>query len=317
MGKRLITLPKPLEARWEGYSNILPVFRSSFKAELALLQPSKDGDTADLTSIRLIEAGLNHTELIKVAANFDVQKSANTLRGTVRQAKNALNLIAATCREGVHPRESGGHAIPFSLTQELLCLLDISDVYRTPSDNARRQPVRPCPSMAQELYDRLLLARRHARWLPALRKRALLLGVSPSGTNGNTTRQRPWYITDSELSVLLEPVVVEMRACLEYVESFCRFLETTTGGSRGRDYDWVDLSELRTCVFKLMGFWPHDVEHNYPGYAFDLPSDLGLLLYPQLQISLDRGEMVQNLEEVVLGPGWDRLMRLEVIARGR
>jgi hypothetical protein len=285
---------------------------------MTLLQTFKDGDVADLASIRLIEAGLDHTELVKLSADFDVQKPAVFLRRTVRRAKDAFKLFATSIHgEDISPREPGGHAVSFSLIQELLRLLDISGAYRTPSDNARRQPVWPCPFAAQGFYDRLLLARRHAWWLPVLPKRILLLGGrggGRSGKNGSTSRRRSWYIADSELSVLLEPVIVEMRACLEYVESFCRLLETTTRGRR-RDEYWVDLSELRTCVLKLMGFWPHDVEEDYPGYAFDLPSGLGMLLFPQ--ICLDRDEMMDNLEELVLGPGWDRLMRLEVIARGR
>lgn len=283
---------------------------------MALLQTFKDGDVADLASI-LIEAGFDHTELITLSADLDVQKPAVSLRRTVRRVKDALKRFATgTHGEGISPREPRGHAIPFPLIQELLRLLDMSDAYRTPSDNARRQPVRPCPFAAQGLYDRLLLARRHSWWLPVLPKRALLLGGrgnGRSGKNGNTSRRRSWYIADSELSVLLEPVIAEMRACLEYVESFCRLLETTTRGRR-RDEYWVDLSELRTCVLKLTGFWPHGVGEDYPGYAFDLPSGLGMLLFPQ--ICLDRDEMMENLEELVLGPGRDRLVRLEVIARG-
>ncbi|ROV94184.1 hypothetical protein VSDG_05707 [Cytospora chrysosperma] len=279
---------------------------------MALLQTFKDGDVADLASIH---------ELIKFSEDFDVQKPAGSPRRTVGRVKDAFKRFAtSTHGEGISSRGFRGHAIPFSSIQELLRLLDISDAYRTPSDDARRQPVRPCPFAAQGLYDRLLLARRHAWWLPVLPKRVLLLGGGGGGgggrsrKNGNTSRRRSWYIADSELSVLLEPVVVEMRACLEYVESFCRLLETTTRGRR-RDEYWVDLSELRTCVLKLTGFWPHGVEEDYPGYAFDLPSGLGMLLFPQ--ICLDRDEMMENLEELVLGPGRDRLMRLEVIARGR
>lgn len=69
-------------------------------------------------------------------------------------------------------------------------------------------------------------------------------------------------------------------------------------------------------MFKLMGFWPRDVVGDHPGCAFDLPSGLSMLLYPQ--ICLDRDEMVGNLGEVVLGPGWDGLRAvLDVLLRGR
>lgn len=312
MGKYLVSLPKHVGIQWESHANITPAFRS-FRAELALLKSSKPGDIEDLASVKLSEAGLDHTELVKLAVNAGVPKAANTLRKTVRQAKRAFKLFATTHKGGLTPRD----AIPLPLIQELCCLLDISDVYRTPLNDARRQPAKPCPFAAQELYDRLLLARRRAWWVPALPTRTLLGGGGGGGRRGKdrgNPQRRPWYITDSELARLLEPVVGEMRACLEYVESFCRFLRTTAGERRRGIGAWGDLSELRTCVFKLMGFWPHDVEEDYPGYAFDLPSELCMLLYPQVCLDLD--EMVNNLEEIVLGPGWDSLRRLEAIACG-
>lgn len=238
--------------------------------------------------------------------------SVNPLRRTVRQAKNAFNYFITTHREGVTPGTTQGRAIPLSLITELLCLIDISDAYRTPS-NACRQPAKPCPFAAQELYGRLLLARRHAWWLHAVPKGVLpLVGRRK---DDNRSGRRPWYIADADLPGLLEPVALEMRRCLEHVESFCGSLSSKT--STGVGHDLLNLSELRACVFQLMGFWPHDVRGGYLGCAFDLPSELAMLLYPQ--ICLDRDEMAENLEKVVLCPGWDCLYKLEDMldVRGR
>lgn len=85
----------------------------------------------------------------------------------------------------------------------------------------------------------------------------------------------------------------------------------------GSSCSWVvvDLSPLRATVFQLMGYWPRDVARDSPVYAWDLPTDLAFLLYyPEGGIWVE--ELVGNLREVVLEPGWACLRRLEGILGG-
>lgn len=58
------------------------------------------------------------------------------------------------------------------------------------------------------------------------------------------------------------------------------------------------------------------MEHDAEAWAFGLPEDLVRLLYPQGG-RFDHGEMAMNLDEVVIGPGWEGLAELEGIVRSR
>ncbi|KAH8754116.1 hypothetical protein F5883DRAFT_187039 [Diaporthe sp. PMI_573] len=190
--------------------------------------------------------------------------------------------------------------LPLSVIELLLTQLSI----RAPARNKEgdedfvgaRSPARPCPTSADQLYDRLVysrdVARRRKCHHPAAR------------------HELAYCVTWAELPWLLEPVLAEMKACLDYMETFRGRLNLETEGC---DY-WLDMSHLRRCIFRLMGFWPHDIEHDLEAWAFGLPEDLTRLLYPQCG-RFDHEEMAFNLDEVIIGPVWDRLFKLENIVR--
>lgn len=233
-------------------------------------------------------------------------------RRAFRHAQIAVNQLIQRRRGADVPRGEDDR-LPLPMIELLLAHLDI----RGAADEAGNQvffevraPARPCPSSADEPYDRLAYSRAVARRESSHSSlaRRLLGSCDPAARRPDLE----FCVTWAELPRLLEPVIAEMRVCLGYVAAFRSLLDLK---SEGCDH-WLDLSQLRTCVFRLTGYWPHDVEHDAEAWAFGLPEDLVRLLYPQGG-RFDHGEMAMNLDEVVTGPGWEALAKLEGIARSR
>lgn len=193
--------------------------------------------------------------------------------------------------------------LPLPVIELLLAHLDIRGAARNKEDeedfDVARSPARPCPTSADELYDRLVYSRDVARRRRSHRPLAwrVLGSCDPAARH-----DLAYCVTWAELPRLLEPVVAEMKACLGYMEAFRNCLNLK---AEGCDY-WLDLSPLRQCVFRLTGFWPHDIEHDFEAWAFGVPEDLTRLLYPQCGW-FDHEEMAFNLDEVIIGPTWDKL----------
>lgn len=168
-----------------------------------------------------------------------------------------------------------------------------------------RAPERPHPTSAGGLYDRLICSRDAAQWHSFHPLASWLLRCDLAARFDAAS-----CITWTELPGLLRPVIEEMRACLSYIEAFQSRLDLETLGC---DY-WLDLSQLRQSVFRLTGFWPRDTGHDHEAWAFGLPEDLARLLYPQCG-KFDHADMSLNLDEIVVGPAWDKLLKLEAITR--
>ncbi|KAK7720912.1 hypothetical protein SLS64_001205 [Diaporthe eres] len=228
-----------------------------------------------------------------------------------RHAQLAVNqFIQRRQMANVSPRRDEDERLPLTVIELILAHLDIRDAAAEVDSQGLygvRAAAMPCPTSAAELYDRLVYSRAVAR-----------RGSSPSslawrllGSCDPAARHDPALcITRDELPRLLGPVVAEMRACLGYVAAFQSLLDLETEGC---DH-WLDLSHLRLCVFRLTGYWPHDIDHDHEAWAFGLPEDLTRLLYPQGG-RFDHREMAMNLDEVIIGPGWERLVKLEGIIR--
>ncbi|KAJ0123313.1 hypothetical protein J7T55_011778 [Diaporthe amygdali] len=222
----------------------------------------------------------------------------NRARRAFRHTQLAVNQFLRRRHRADHPRNK---RLPLSMVEVILRNLDIRGA-ATEEDKYRpttRAPVRPCPHSAQDIYDRLQLSRRIARRGLTWR----LYGCS-------ITTRPAWCVTHDELPQLLSPVIAEMKACLGYVGAFRALLDIDNEGCDA----WLDLSHLRMCVFRLMGYWPHDVKHNLEAWAFGLPDDLARLLYPQCG-RFDHREMAMNLDWVVLGPGSEAVASLEGCVR--
>lgn len=234
----------------------------------------------------------------------------NKARRAFRHAQLAVNQLIQRRRGADIPRGEDDR-LPLHVIEHLLAHLDIRGAAEE-ADNqvffGVRAPARPCPSSADELYDRLAysraVARRESSFHSSSLARRLLGSCDPAARRPDLECCVTW----AELPRLLGPVVAEMRACLAYVAAFRSLLDLKTEGC---DH-WLDLSQLRTCVFLLTGYWPHDVEHDAEAWAFGLPEDLVRLLYPQGG-RFDHGEMAMNLDEVVIGPGREGLAELEGI----
>jgi hypothetical protein len=212
------------------------------------------------------------------------------------------------CRVDMAPRryeDTDGH-LPLCAIELLLANLDI----RGNEDLVTaRSPARPCPTSADELYDRLIRSRevaRRGRSHRGLRllARSVLESCEPPARPGVTD-----YVTLAELPWLLAPVLDEVEGCLRYVDKFRARLDLEAEGRRADD-DWQDLSHLRERVFRLTGFWPRDVENDREAWAFGLPEDLTRLLYPQCN-TFSHAEMASNLEKVIIGPTCDKLVKLK------
>lgn len=208
-------------------------------------------------------------------------------------------------------RDDVDERLPLSVIELLLAQLDIRGAARDAGEEGAdsfgvRAPVRPCPTSAEELYDRLVYSRDVQR-----RRRSHPLAWRLLGSCDPVARHDSAYlVTWAELPMLLEPVVAEMKLCLGYMAVFRSRLDLE---SQGCDY-WLDLSQLRKCVFRLTGFWARDIEHDLEAWAFGLPENLIRLLYPQCG-RFDHEQMAINLDEVIMGPAWDRLVKLESIVR--
>lgn len=63
-------------------------------------------------------------------------------------------------------------------------------------------------------------------------------------------------------------------------------------------------------MLRLMGYWPHDINHDLGAWSFGLPDDLARLVYPQCG-RFDHMEMAMNLDVIVLGPGWEVVNNIE------
>ncbi|KAI3397804.1 hypothetical protein diail_10337 [Diaporthe ilicicola] len=221
----------------------------------------------------------------------------NRARRTFRHAQLVVNQWLQRQRRPAAPRDE---RLPLSTIELILKNLDIRGAAGGDGRNdTDRRPLRPCPDSANGLYDRLELSRSVTRRGFSLR----LLGRS-------ITARPAWYVTSNELPRLLAPVLAEMKACLGYIAAFRARLDIWT---EGRDH-WLDLSHLRMCVFRLTGFWPHDVNHDLEAWSFGLPDDLTRLLYPQCGV-FDHREMAMNLEGIVLGPGREAVNNLEGLLR--
>lgn len=222
-----------------------------------------------------------------------------------RHAQLAVNqFIQRRQMANVSPRRDEDERLPLPVIELILAHLDIRDAAAEVDSQGLygvRAPAMPCPTSAAELYDRLVYSRAVARRESSPSSLAWrLLG----------SRDPALCVTRDELPCLLGPVVAEMRACLGYVAAFRSLLDLETEGS---DH-WLDLSHLRLCVFRMTGYWPHDIDHDHEAWAFGLPEDLTRLLYPQGG-RFDHREMAMNLDEVIIGPGWERLVKLEGIIR--
>lgn len=238
----------------------------------------------------------------------------NRARRAFRHAQLAVNqFIQRQRRADTTPkRVDEDDRLPLPAIELILAHLDIRDAAReedTQEDfDGTRAPSQPCPASAGELYGRLVYSRAVAR---VEASSAASLAWRLLGTCDPAARHDPAVcVRRDELQGLLGPVVAEVRALLGYVAAFRSLLDLETEGCDR----WLDLSHLRTCVFRLTGYWPHDTEHDLEAWAFGLPEDLTRLLYPQGG-RFDHREMAMNLEQVVLEPGWEKLVKLENILR--
>ncbi|KAG6367344.1 hypothetical protein INS49_001532 [Diaporthe citri] len=229
-----------------------------------------------------------------------------------RHAQLAVNqFIQRRHRANVTPRRDDDDRLPLPVIELILAHLDIRDAAAEEDSQGllygARAPAMPCPTSAAELYGRLVYSRAVARResSPCSLAWRLLGSCDPAARHDPAS-----CVTWGELPRLLGPVAAEMRACLGYVAAFRSQLDLR---AEGCDH-WLDLSHLRLCVLRLTGYWPHDVEHDHEAWAFGLPEDLTRLLYPQGG-RFDHGEMAMNLDEVIIGPGWERLVKLEGIIR--
>lgn len=290
-------------------------FSYSSKEELAL--PGSSGHGA-----KFIELDGESTQIHELPAE-DVNAPAhqqqpgekaprpNKANRAFRHAQIAVNqFIQRRHRAEVTPRRNEDDRLPLPVIELILAHLDIRDA-ATEKDSQGlygvRAPAMPCPTSAAELYDRLVYSRAVARREASHSSLAWRL----LGSCDPAARHDPALcLTRDEIPRLLRPVVAEMRACLGYVAAFRSLLDLKTEGC---DH-WLDLSHLRLCVFRLTGYWPHDIEHDHEAWAFGLPEDLTRLLYPQGG-RFDHREMAMNLDEVIIGPGWERLMKLEGMIR--
>ncbi|KKY37633.1 hypothetical protein UCDDA912_g02389 [Diaporthe ampelina] len=238
----------------------------------------------------------------------------NKARRVFRHAQLAVNQFIQRQRRAdkAPERDDEDDLLPLSVIELIIAHLDIRDAAGEEDSqedlNGARSPARPCPTSADALYDRLVYSRAVARRGSSSASSLawwLLESCDPAAR-----RDPAFCVTRSELPHLLGPVVAEMRALLGYVAAFRSLLDLRTEGC---DH-WLDLSRLRTCVFRLAGYWPHDTEHDLEGWAFGLPEDMARLLYPQGG-RFDHREMAMNLDGVIIGPGWVNLVKLESIIR--
>lgn len=232
----------------------------------------------------------------------------NKARRVFRHAQLAVNQFVQRRRRADGSRE-GDDRVPLPMIELILAHLDIRGAAPEEDDRqvlyGARAPARPCPSSADELYDRLMYSRAVARResSPSSLACRVLESCDPAQRHDPSS-----CVTWDELPRLLKPAVEDMRACLGYVEAFRSLLDLETEGC---DH-WLDLTHLRGCIFRLTGYWPHNTDNDLEAWAFGLPEDLVRLLYPQGG-RFDHGEMAMNLDGVILGPGWQRVVKLEGI----
>lgn len=294
---------------------ITPAFSYPSKEELSLPLSTAHGEN-------LVELDAESTQIHELAAE-DVNTlpyqqpgkrapKPNKASRAFRHAQIAVNqFIQRRHRADATPGRDEDDRLPLPVIELILAHLDIRDA-ATEGDSqgllgGSRAPAMPCPSSAAELYDRLVYSRAVARResSPSSLARRLLRSCDPAARHDPAP-----CLTWDELPRLLGPVAAEIRACLGYVAAFRSQLDLK---SEGCDH-WLDLTHLRLCVFRLTGYWPHNVEHDHEAWAFGLPEDLTRLLYPQGR-RFDHREMAMNLDEVIIGPGWERLVKLEGLIR--
>lgn len=294
---------------------VTQAFAYSSKEELALQLSSGhqeklfelDGESAQIFELPAEDVNTLNCQLPEQKAS-----RPNKASRAFRHTQLAVNhFFQRRHRADAAPRRDGKNGngrLPLPLIQLILARLDIRDAAREDDGQATYQAhpaARPCPTSADDLYDRLVYSRAVARRESSPSSLALRL----LGCCDPAARYDP-CVTRGELSQLLEPVVADMRAALNYLEAFQSRLDLKTEGC---DY-WLDLSQVRTCVFRLTGYWPHDVEHDLEAWAFGLPEDLARLLYPQGG-RFDHRDMAMNLDEVIIGPAWEKLAGLESTIR--
>ncbi|POS80811.1 hypothetical protein DHEL01_v200778 [Diaporthe helianthi] len=293
---------KPTKLRFEGY---LPVHELAADEVHSHMHELPADDTA-------VNKALQQPRKKAPRPN----KASRTFRHAQLAARQFIQHRRRRADGVVTERVDADSRLPISVIELILALLDVRGVARGSEERlvgdaycaGVRAPERPCPTSAGELYDRLIYSRDSARsqGRGAIPLASWLLRSCDPGARFDAA----FCVTWAELPQLLKPVIAEMRASLGYMEAFRSRLDLETEGC---DY-WLDLSHLRQCVFRLTGFWPHDSEHSHEAWAFGLPEDMVRLLYPQCD-RFDHAEMALNLDEVLVGPTWDKLVKLEAIAR--
>lgn len=297
-------------------------FPYSSKEELSLPLSTAHGENLvelDGESTQIHELAAEDVNTIPYQQPGEKAPRPNKASRAFRHAQLAVNhFIQRRHRADATPRRDEDDRLPLPVIELILAHLDIRDAAATEGDSRQglpdgaRAPARPCPTSAAELYDRLVysraVARRESSSPASTLARRLLGSCDPAAARHGRT---PCVVTWGELPRLLAPVAAEVRACLGGVAAFRAQLDLQSEGGCDR---WLDLSHLRVCVFRLTGFWPHDVEHDAEAWAFGLPEDLTRLLYPQGG-RFDHAEMAMNLDEVIVGPAWERLVKLEGIVR--
>lgn len=233
----------------------------------------------------------------------------NKAHRAFRHAQLAVNQFVRRRHSADETPRDNDNRLPLPVIELILAHLDVRDAAEDrQAFYGTRAPARPCPSSADELYDRLMYSAGIARREPLSLAQRVLGSCDPAASRHD--RRTAFCVTRDEIARLLQPVIAEMRACLFGVAAFRSQLDLKTEGC---DY-WLDLTHLRSCVFRLTGYWPHDVDHDLETWAFGLPEDLARLLYPQGGV-FDHREMAMNLDEVIIEPGWEGLAKLENILR--
>ncbi|KAG8168182.1 hypothetical protein KVR01_003871 [Diaporthe batatas] len=228
-------------------------------------------------------------------------KASRAFRHAQLAARQFIRQRQHTADAAVAKRVESNEHLPLSVIELVLSHLDVRGVAQNSEEDGAW-----IPECAGGLYNRLVYSR-HAARRQAFKPLAswLLRSCDPAARF-----DAAFCVTWTGLPQLLRPIIEDMRACLSYIEAFQSCLDLETEGC---DY-WLDLTHLRECVFRLTGFWPHDIKHDEEAWAFGLPEVLIRLLYPQCG-RFDHADMSMNLDEVIVGPAWNKLMKLEAIIR--
>lgn len=259
---------------------------------------------------------LNLQEAVSVTQNILPSNEPGPRQIHALPVRRVLGELPAHTDESVLAPVRNDH-VPLDSVASVLQALDIRGKGLNPPEAVK------FPFEAEALHSRLLQVQEYERASPLgrLLRRAratprvgsLSRRHSISGALAPTARPspRPWRLNPDELLGLLEPVLAAMRRRLNYVQHFSETLSSLGGPSHS---ERLDLTVLRNKVLKLFGYWPHDVIHNDPAYASDLPTDLSSSLYYSGRVWTD--EMAENLTEQVLDPGWESVRTLQGVVNG-